>query len=236
MMKKFWYFSLIILSSCCRVILQNDLPMGDSVLKRKVYTIGYDSQHRQPRWVYQQLTIQSHSSHALRESCEFQEDSDVPNHLQSKKTDYKGSSFDRGHLCPAADATKDLQSMEETFYLSNISPQLPQFNRGYWKKLEQYTRSLVNRYGTLHVYTGPLYVSHQEPDGKKYITYQVIGDNEVAVPTHYFKIIFYQYENQSLVKAYMIPHQTISLDTPFSKFEVPIEHIEKKAGIIFPRH
>tara|TARA_B100001964_G_C13817459_1_gene415816 strand:- start:195 stop:395 length:201 start_codon:yes stop_codon:yes gene_type:complete len=44
-------------------------------------------------------------------------------------SEYRGSGYDRRYLCPAA-------AMSETFYMSNMSPQVPDFNRGAWKKLE----------------------------------------------------------------------------------------------------
>jgi endonuclease G len=54
--------------------------------------------------------------------------------------DYKGSGYDRGHLCPAADMTLNKTSMSETFYLSNMSPQMPGFKLGKWSTLEDQVR------------------------------------------------------------------------------------------------
>ena len=40
------------------------------------------------------------------------------------------SGYDRGHMVPAADAKISQQAMDETFYLSNIAPQVGDgFNR-----------------------------------------------------------------------------------------------------------
>ena len=50
------------------------------------------------------------------------------------------------------------QWMSDTFFLSNVSPQNPHFNRNAWNNLEKYTRSLVHHYDNVFVCTGPLYV------------------------------------------------------------------------------
>jgi len=48
--------------------------------------------------------------------------------------------------------------MNDTFYLSNVCPQNPHFNRNAWNNLEKYTRSLVRHYDNVYVCTGPLYI------------------------------------------------------------------------------
>ncbi len=73
--------------------------------------------------------------------------------------------------------------MEDTFYLSNMCPQNPNFNRGYWAKFEKYVRDLTKAYKAVHVFTGPLYLPKAKQNGQKWIKYQVIGKNEVSVPT-----------------------------------------------------
>ena len=58
----------------------------------------------------------------------------------ARDADYKASGYDRGHLAPAADMGWSTQAMQESFYYSNMSPQLPAFNRGIWKQLEELVR------------------------------------------------------------------------------------------------
>lgn len=93
----------------------------------------------------------------------------------------------------------------------------------------------MKEYQTVHVYTGPLYLSHQESDGKSYVTYQVIGPNQVAVPTHYFKVLFLESSEHIKAEAYILPNQLIDTGTALSAFQVPLEEVEKKAGIVFPQ-
>ena len=55
--------------------------------------------------------------------------------------------------------------------------------------MERYVRGTTKIYKNVYVCTGPLYLPHAESDGKNYVKYQVIGSNNVAVPTHFFKIL-----------------------------------------------
>jgi len=49
----------------------------------------------------------------------------------------------------------------------------------------------------------------------------VIGKNNVAVPTHFFKILVMESDNQKLdMEAYVMPNAVISDDTPLNVFQV----------------
>lgn len=210
-------------------------PISEIHARREAYEVSYDGQHKQPRWVYQCLTEETLQGIASRNTCLFLEDSLIPKIIQSTRKDYSGSGFDRGHLCPAADAYISDAAMQETFLLSNISPQLPQFNRGYWSKLERHVRELTKIHKVLHVYTGPLYLPQVESDGKKYVKYEVIGESEVAVPTHFFKAIFIENPKCKLIGAFILPNEKIPSDEPLDKFMTTIEKIEKVSGVVFHR-
>jgi len=221
------------LPSCTKTA--KSYPASDLLIERKSYSLAYDAKHRQAHWVYEYLNSKNIKGHAGREGLVFQEDPLVPQLFQCKKKDYERSGFDRGHLCPAADACISDQAIRETFYLSNISPQIPQFNRGYWKKLENHVRDLTKKYKALHVYTGPLYLPHDEGNGKRYVKYQVIGENDIAVPTHFFKVIFAQTNTSRMfIEAYILPNTSIESHIPLEKFKATLQKVEKCAGVVFP--
>lgn len=91
-------------------------------------------------------------------------------------------------LAAAANHTRSQAVLQETFLLSNICPQHPALNRKLWKKLEFYTRSLAKNNLAAYVCSGPLYLP-KEINGKLIVQYEVLGIQQVAVPTHFFKII-----------------------------------------------
>lgn len=214
-------------------LFADSFPLTSPVIQRDGYTLAYNGQTRNAHWVYHKLTQESLAHRHSRAECEFKEDPDLPEQIRAAKIDYQQSGFDRGHLCPAADCpTKS--ALENSFFLSNISPQDPAFNRGYWKMLEQHARELTKHYKTVHTFSGPLYLSNKGRDGKNYVKYEVIGLHNVAVPTHFFMLLFV--ENPSgklLTKGFILPNKPIETKTPLKKYAATLEEIEKASGILF---
>lgn len=208
-------------------------PVSEKLIKRKAYSLSYNFKHKQANWVYEHL-MQDKITNKVDRRFPFVEDPLVPKIFRTTHEDYTRSGFDRGHLCPAADAHWSEKATRETFFLSNISPQCPKFNQEYWAGLERRVRELTKKHKALHVFTGPLYLPYQEKDGKRYIKYQVIGKNDIAVPTHYFKILFDKH--WKLLEAYILPNEEISRDTPLDKFLTSVEKVEQAAGVVFLKH
>ncbi|MCB1116075.1 MAG: DNA/RNA non-specific endonuclease [Chlamydiia bacterium] len=202
-------------------------PTTFPVLEREGYTVAYDSRSKIPFWTHEHLTEQSLVKNVHRAGVPFQEDPDLYSLHKSTLADYLKSGFDRGHIVPAGDERFSKTALAETFYLSNICPQHPQFNRGLWNHLENHVRSLVKTHGPIEVVTGPLFLSHEEEEGRRFVTYQVIGANEVAVPTHFFKVVLAKEGSW----AYVIPNEPVKGE--LKTFQIPIETLEKISGIRF---
>ena len=141
----------------CSVLIQIPPPASGEVVKHTYYTIDYNEKHEQPNWVFYRLTIENTKGKAKRKD-DFRPDPSVSTG-SAELSDYKGSGYDRGHLCPAADMKQSDQAMSETFFLSNMSPQVPSFNRGIWAKLEaEVRRQIKGEDDTLYVITGPIFI------------------------------------------------------------------------------
>lgn len=210
------------------------LPKSHIAVNRSCYSLGYDCRTRNASWVYERLTADSLKGDANRADFAFREDSLIPQIFRSTLKDYQKSGFDRGHLAPAANHKSSSEGMEDTFYLSNMSPQNPKLNRGYWAKLEKYVRDLTKSYQTVEVFTGPLYLPKEEADGHKWVKYQVIGENDVAVPTHFFKVLFLESKGKRDTVAYILPNEPIASNTSLDQFKTTVKKVEKCAGILFP--
>jgi endonuclease G len=131
--------------------------------------------------------------------------------------------------------------MDETFYLTNMCPQVGVgFNRQYWAYFEQFCRNLVGDFTDVYVITGPLYLPKKDakfpnPD-KYYVQYEVIGNPpNVAVPTHFFKVILAKPAKggSPSLGGFVLPNIAISNDKPLTDFVVPVNEIEKSSGSIF---
>lgn len=183
---------------------------------------------------FEHLTAESIKGNADRSHSDFKEDDNIPQHLRATLADYRSKGFDRGHMAPAADHRSNQDAMADTFYMTNMCPQCPQFNRGYWSKLEKHVRDLTKDNQNVFVVTGPLYLPYTESDGKRYVKYQVIGPNDVAVPTHFFKVVSTEdRQGRKETKAYILPNEAIPSNTPLDTFKTTIQKVERAAGLIF---
>lgn len=169
------------------------LPQGGGDLVRHTYyVLSFNDRHKQANWVYYQLDLRNCKPIAER-SNNFREDKLVTT-LSAKPSDYAKSGYDRGHLCPAADMAISDVAMSETFYMSNMSPQVPAFNRGIWKSLEERVRSWGMEEKIL-VAVGPVF-----KDGKG-----TIGRSRVTVPGYYYKVV-YSPGRQKMI-AFVLPNE-----------------------------
>lgn len=213
---------------------KNDfLPQGFPILERSGFTVGYDSRNKIPCWVYEKITQKSVENIYQRKQMYFKVDPFLPDIQRSSPIDYVGEAYDRGHMCPAADVRGTKEGLKESFYLSNVCPQNRVLNRGFWRRLEQHARDLLKEAPEVHVYSGPLYLSQLGEDGKRRITYEVIGENQVAAPTHFFKIILAETKYGTVEEAFIVPNEGIDAQASFSQFSTTIKNIEKWSGFLF---
>ncbi|CAG8533017.1 11962_t:CDS:2 [Ambispora leptoticha] len=228
-----------------RAAKESILPFGfagpiNDTLYRTAYISSYNRQLRNPNWVAEHITNESltQGDGVERTKSTFREDFNIPEKFRATLKDYFRSGYDRGHLVPAADVKFSQEAMDETFFLTNISPQVGDgFNRDYWSHLEEFCRRLVRNEGfkDVYVFSGPLYLPKQEDDGKWYVKYEVIGQgHNVAVPNHFFKVILATKDNQKYaLGAFILPNRPIPNHVPLQRHEVPLDVIERAAGLTF---
>ncbi|KAI8070485.1 hypothetical protein BC940DRAFT_271225 [Gongronella butleri] len=211
-------------------------PVSD-IVYRNAYVTSYNRRDRNPNWVAEHLTKDTlkRADGVDRQNSKFKEDDQIPVQFRARLSDYYQSGFDRGHMVPAADVKNSQLSMDETFYLTNIAPQVGEgFNRDYWAHVENFCRSLTSKFDNVYVFSGPLYLPHQEADGKFYVKYQVIGNPpNVAVPTHFYKVIMTESKGKYSVGAFVLPNQRIADSTPLEAFKVPLDAVERGTGLTF---
>ncbi|KAG8767966.1 nuclease [Serendipita sp. 397] len=210
-------------------------PIFDCI-QRKAYTLGYDRRLRHPAWTAEHLTLASVSpppddpNGPDRHKSVFKEDESIPFAFRSLLKDYFRSGYDRGHMVPAADAKSSQEAMDETFFLTNIAPQVGDgFNRHYWAYVESWCRKLTTSFSDVFVFTVPLYLPKQDPDGKWRVTHEVIGNPaNVGVPTHFAKVVLASRpasasnprETEISTGAFVFPNESIQDHTPMIGFKV----------------
>lgn len=217
-------------------IMKYGFPSLDNVRSFEDFVLSYDRRNRVANWVFEHLTEDSvkHNDNVDRSKCEFKPDPSIHPFFRSDNADYKKSGYDRGHLAAAGNHRSSQKHVEDTFYLSNMAPQVGRgFNRDSWNRLEKRIRKLTRYYINVYCCTGPLYLPKLESDGKNYVKYEVIGANHVAVPTHFFKVMVGERKDGKLeMEAYVMPNQAIDDNVPLTNFLVPPETIERAAGLL----
>lgn len=224
-MKKILLIALLILSFSCKSAdnVQPDSNRGyepksiGEIIKHTYYTLSYSEANEQAFWVYYQLTIEEINGSQKR-TDDFRPDPLVSTSSASLN-DYKGSGYDRGHLCPAADMTLNHTSMSETFYLSNMSPQVAGFNRGIWSTLEDQVRKWALEFNGLDVVTGPIFKDNLG----------TIGEDNVTVPGYYYKVLYS--EKKKIMIGLILPNASSSKS--LGQFVVKVDSIESLTGIDF---
>ncbi|MDT0538237.1 MULTISPECIES: DNA/RNA non-specific endonuclease [Croceitalea] len=191
----------------------------NQIVLHDYFMLSYSEFHEQAEWVAYELK-KEHLTYDNRKRPYFIEDPKVA----SKSADwrnYKGSGFDRGHLCPAGDRRFSEYAYNETFYTSNISPQDRAFNAGIWNRLEMQVRDWCKRYDDLYIITGGVLKNNLEE----------IGSEDVDVPEAFYKVIFRNDNNQLHVMAFLFPNKESR--KPLKQFLVTIDELELATGIDF---
>ncbi len=201
--------------------LEIPLPReGDQIIRHSAYTLNYREEYEQADWVAYELTA-SETEGTFERTDNFREDPLVLTGSASGE-DYKGSGFDRGHLAPAGDMKLTGQTMSDSFYLSNMSPQNPSFNRGIWKNLEELVRDWARQYGSLFIVTGPILTKEDLPR---------IGTSGVAVPVYFYKVILVYDESVQKSIGFVLPNK--KGEFPLSSYAVTVDDVEILTGIDF---
>ncbi|ELK13646.1 Nuclease EXOG, mitochondrial [Pteropus alecto] len=186
------------------------------------HALSYDQSKRVPRWVLEHISKNKIIGDADRKHCKFKPDPNIPPAFSALNKDYIGSGWSRGHMAPAGNNKFSPKAMAETFYLSNIVPQNFDNNAGYWNRIEMYCRELTERFEDVWIVSGPLTLPQTGRDGKKMVNYQVIGEDNVAVPSHLYKVI--------------LARRTIGFQPQLSEFQVSLQDLEKLSGLVFFPH
>ncbi len=199
---------------------------GHEIIRHEGYILRYRDEYKVAEWVAYPLLDYEIIGDADRKFEQFQPDLSVTNGT-ALSSDYTRSGYDRGHLAPAGDFKFSQRIMRETFFMSNITPQVPQFNRGIWKELEEQVRAWARRDNGLYVVTGPVLKPSLPTIGRT---------NEISVPEKFYKVILYC-NNTATARpsirmiGFLLNNEPS--DSSIKQFVVPVDSIEQLTGIDF---
>lgn len=169
----------------------NSLPNGieiplsltkrdEQIIKHTGFTVSYNKSHNTPNWSAWNLTA-DHASGNIPRGKKFWADETVPSAYRVEYYEYKGSGYDRGHMCPAGDNKWSREAMHDCFYMTNMCPQDPILNGESWKDLEEACREWVMAERSLYIVCGPVYRGN---------SHERIGmEHSIDVPEAFFKAV-----------------------------------------------
>lgn len=191
----------------------------DQVIRHTAYTVSYNTTYRMANWVAYELTAEETVPVVTRNN-RFVPDPQLPSG-SATNADYKGSGYDKGHLAPAADMAFSSRTMAESFYLSNMSPQEPGFNRGIWAKLEGQVRQWAKEDKAVYVVTGTVLTKGLP----------TIGTNRIVVPRYFYKVVLDYTEPEIKGIGFILPNE--GSREPLQRFAVTIDSVQRFTGTDF---
>ncbi|HEX9060491.1 MAG TPA: DNA/RNA non-specific endonuclease [Clostridia bacterium] len=200
------------------------------------YTLSYNNSKHEPNWVSWHLCSSDIGSVSRQDS--FRPDTTLPSGwYEVTGSEFSGSGFDRGHMCPSADRTSSVTNNSATFLMDNMIPQAPKNNQITWENLESYCRQLAQSGNELYIISGGYGKGGTGSNG-----YMTTVGNGVVVPAKTWKIIVVlpqgdndisRIKTSTRVIAVLMPNDQTCSSHPWSYYRVSVDTIESLTGYDF---
>jgi endonuclease G len=192
------------------------------------YALSYHRDNGTPNWVSWHLDSTWLGTTPRQDS--FSNDTSLPaGWYQVQETDYSGSGYDRGHMCPSADRTKTVADNDATFLMTNMIPQAPNNNQQTWANMENYLRGLATSGSELYIVSG----------GQGNIGWIAAG--HVVVPAYTWKVVMVlpsgtndvaRVTSSTRMIAVFVPN-TNSVVSDWKQYRVSVDYVESLTGYDF---
>ena len=196
------------------------------------YSLEYSYKYKHSYWIAYRFDNTTGGNVGRNEA--YKPDPELPSQYAAKHNDYTNSGYTRGHLCASSDRQYSKEANQQTFYMSNISPQSGNgFNQSgsAWNtgedKVQAWGYNISRSTDTLYVVKGG---TIGEGMIKGYIK------NEIAIPKYFFMaVLFRSGDNYKAIGFYM-PHENLKDDPDKKdpkKYLMSIDALEQETGIDF---
>ena len=210
------------------------------------YTILYDEDLYAALWVAYPLCA-DHTSSGREETWGY--DPHVPKLSQTNvnkgygatepTANYPNNFYARGHQIPNADRSGVPDMMAQTYYSTNMTPQIQNgFNGSIWAKLEEAVRMEIPQGDTLYVVTGAVFEKYGTDEKVK----TIVNKNDsktLPVPNYYWKALMKVKRAEGKVTdastiGFWLPHGDLKGHS-YADYAVSVDQIEEWTGFnLFP--
>lgn len=208
----------------------NTANENNYLMLKPQYTLSYNRGKATANWVAWRLDSSWIGSTPRQD--DFRPDSTLPmGWYQVLDSDYSGSGYDRGHMCPSGDRTNSVSNNSATFLMTNMVPQLAANNQGAWEEFETYCRTLAGQGNEIYVFSGPSGNIGTIAQGRivvPSVTWKVIlvlpnGDNDLR-----------RVNRSTRVFGIIVPNQPpLDINAPWRQFRVTVDAVENLTGYDF---
>jgi len=207
------------------------------LMTKTQYTLSYSDSKKTSNWVSWHLSSAWLGSTPRQD--DFRADGTLPTGwVRVGGTDYSGSGFDRGHMCPSADRNGSVTDNSSTFLMTNMVPQAPNNNQITWGNLENYCRTLVSQGNELYIISGPWGQGGTGSAGYK----TTISTKNIVVPSHVWKVVVVLPVGNNdvsrvstdtrIISVWMPNTQTVN-SQPWGFYRTTVDYIESQTGFDF---
>jgi endonuclease G len=195
------------------------------------YSVEWDTDLKSNRWTCYQINGSNRKTNTKRyysDENQYPQDPLLPSQYQWTTDPFWRSGFDHGHLCPSADRLNTTEANIQTFYMTNMMPQLNSFNANVWATMESWVRSQIkagdNIKDTLYVVKGGT-IDHQN----QIMTNKVHG---MIIPLYYYMAVLMKNSGGYKAMGFWIKHEA-NTTTNLAPYVVNIRTLEQNTGIDF---
>lgn len=206
--------SILLLVVLCQSPADYGVPQG-AYVKKYDYLIAPNYETRNPLWVLEYVDKEHLKKNVDRGGLSFKPDYQYPKSYRVTSDTYLHSVYDRGHMAPAANHSYNKDALTDTFLYSNCCPQLKEFNRGIWAKLEDDIRDIAEDADGVWILTAPLYGE----------TPNKLGN--VWIPDFFCKSILVKRKTIEL-HSWLLPHRMLS---DYDDYKISVDDLESKLGL-----
>lgn len=203
---------------------------NDYLMEKPQYSLSYNRGKATPNWTAWRLD--SSWIGTTNRQDDFRPDTSLPaGWYQVLDTDYSGSGYDRGHMCPSGDRTNSIPNNSATFFMTNMVPQLPANNQGPWENFESYCRTLAGQGNEIYIMSGPAG------------NIGTIAAGRVVVPAVTWKIVvvipngtndLQRVSKSTRAFGIIVPNQPpVDINAPWRNFRVTVDAVENLTGYDF---
>lgn len=193
------------------------------------YTFGWSQKDLVALWVAYPL-CSMYTNKSVDRTNAWSYDPKLGEEKSAAPFSHYGGDYARGHQLPSADRLCCYDANAQTFYGTNMTPQLNAHNEGIWSNLEGFVRNIANNSDTTYVVTGCVV-----KDSKEFTTDS--DGKSMTVPTAYYKVLLRYSKSSTLstwaAMAFYTEHKSYAKNTTLSSLAMSVDALEEKLGMDF---